>query len=196
MTEMIGSPGCPVPADWRAAARAIRPALMPADSDAPLTTDGPAGLAVAYVVVADGAEVPVAPRHLRAWGVEPHDVQYAAMSNLAAWSESAAWVEEVDGRRRLVWSDSGEGMDAARILLAGVRRRLADELGSRGRVLVAMPERDLLIATGAARHDRELEALFADYVAGRAKTAEEPIDARVFELVDGQLVESGIEPGA
>jgi hypothetical protein len=196
MNDMNSGPGCLLTADWRTAARAIRPALLPADHDAPLVTGGPAGLAVAYVVAADGAEIPVAPRHLRAWGVEPRDVQSVAMANLAAWSESAAWVDEVDGRRRLVWSDSGEGMDAARILLAGVRRRLADELGSRGRALVAMPERDLLIATGAARADREFEALFADYVAGRAQAADQPIDTRIFELIDGELVESGIEPGA
>jgi hypothetical protein len=138
--------GCLPAADWQSAAPAIRPALLPADSGHPLLTDGPAGLAVAYVVVADGAEVPVDASHLRAWRVEPRDIQYAAMSNLAAWSESAGWLDEVDGHRRLVWSDSGDGMDAARILLASVRRRLTDELGPRGRVLVAMPERDLLIA--------------------------------------------------
>jgi uncharacterized protein YtpQ (UPF0354 family) len=196
MSDIDYDPGCLLPADWPTAARAIRPALLPADHDAPLVTGGPAGLAVAYVVAADGAEIQVAPRHLLAWGVEPRDVQSAAMANLAAWSESAAWVDEVDGRRRLVWSESGEGMDAARILLAGVRSRLARELGSRGRVLVAMPERDLLIATGAARSDSEFEALFADYVTGRAQAADRPIDTRIFELVDGELVDSGIEPRA
>jgi uncharacterized protein YtpQ (UPF0354 family) len=186
--------GCLPAADWHSAAPAIRPALLPADSGHPLLTDGPAGLAVAYVVVADGAEVPVDASHLRAWRVEPRDIQYAAMSNLAAWSESAGWLDEVDGHRRLVWSDSGDGMDAARILLASVRRRLTDELGPRGRVLVAMPERDLLIASGAAPGDREFQALFADYVAGRARAADQPIDARVFELVDGELVEAGLSP--
>jgi hypothetical protein len=178
--------------DWRAASRSIRPALLAAAHDSPLVTGGPAGLAVAYVVVSEGAEVPVAPGHLRAWGVEPHEVHSTAMANLAAWSASASWVDEVDGHRRLVWSDSGDGLDAARILLVDVRRRLADELGSRGRVLVAVPERDLLIATGAEPADREFTALFADYVAGRAQAAEQPIDSRVFELIDGELVETGI----
>jgi uncharacterized protein YtpQ (UPF0354 family) len=183
-------------ADWQSAAPAIRPALLPAGSAHSLRSDGPAGLAVAYVVAADGAEVAVDPSHLRAWGVEPRDIEYAAMANLAAWSESAAWVDEVDGHRHLVWSESGDGMDAARILLASVRRRLADQLGPRGRVLVAMPERDLLIASGAAPSDREFQALFADYVAGRNQAAEQPIDTRIFELVDGELVEAGLSPEA
>ena len=30
--------------------------------------------------------------------------------------------------------------------------------------------------------------MFADYVADRAAAADEPIDARIFELVDGDLV--------
>jgi uncharacterized protein YtpQ (UPF0354 family) len=179
-------------ADWQSAAPAIRPALLPAGSAQSLLSDGPAGLTVAYVVAANGAEVPVDSSHLRAWGVEPRDIEYAAMANLAEWSESAAWLDEVDGHRHLVWSESGDGMDAARILLASVRRRLADELGPRGRVLVAMPERDLLIASGAAPCDREFQALFADYVAGRAQAAEQPIDDRIFELVDGELVEAGL----
>jgi uncharacterized protein YtpQ (UPF0354 family) len=183
-------------ADWQSAAPAIRPTLLHASSGHPLLTDGPAGLAVAYVMAADGAEVPVDPSHLRAWGVGPRDVEYAAMANLAVWSESAAWLDEVDGHRHLVWSESGDGMDAARILLASVRRRLADELGPRGRVLVAMPERDLLIASGAAPCDSEFQALFVDYVAGRAQAAEQPIDARIYELVDGELVEAGLTPEA
>jgi hypothetical protein len=31
--------------------------------------------------------------------------------------------------------------------------------------------------------------MFADYVADRARAADEPIDGRVFELVDGELVQ-------
>ena len=123
-----------------------------------------------------------------AWGVGPDEVHAAAMANLAAWSADAPWVEEMAGRRRIVWSDSGEGMDAARILLPGVLARLASDLGGAGRVLVGLPERDLLIATGLAEGDDEFVALFGAHVADRWEDADEPIDARLFELVGGQLV--------
>jgi hypothetical protein len=37
--------------------------------------------------------------------------------------------------------------------------------------------------------------MFADYVADRARGADEPIDHRLFELVDGELVEFDIPAG-
>jgi hypothetical protein len=186
----------PVPdLDWTAAARLVRPVLLPRGSAlvadpaaARLVADGPAGLPVTYVVADPAVETPIALVHLTAWGVRPEDVQAVALENLASWDDRAGWVEENDGRRRMVWSDWGEGLDAARILLAPVRDRLAADLAPRGRVLVGLPERDLLIATGVARGDDEFEALFIDYVAGRSAAADRPIEAGVFELVDGELV--------
>jgi hypothetical protein len=37
--------------------------------------------------------------------------------------------------------------------------------------------------------------MFADYVADRARSADEPIDERVFELVGGELVELEVVAG-
>ena len=162
----------------------------------PLIREGPAGLPMAYVIPGGGYEVLVGEDHLLAWGVGPDEVHAAAMANLAAWSGGASWVDEVDGQRRVVWSDSGEGMDAALILLAEVRLQLASDLASTGRVLVGVPERDLLIAGVLAEGDDEFAVMLADYVADRARGADEPIDHRLFELVDGELVEFGILAGA
>jgi hypothetical protein len=39
-----------------------------------------------------------------------------------------------------------------------------------------------------AEGDDEFALMFADYVADRANAADEPIDDRVFELVDGELI--------
>ena len=88
----------------------------------------------------------------------------------------------------MVWSDLGEGLDAVRILLLEVRVRLAADLGPTHRILVGVPERDLLVAARLADGDDEFASMFADYVADRARAADEPIDSRVFELVDGELV--------
>jgi hypothetical protein len=61
---------------------------------------------------------------------------------------------------------------------------------------VGLPERDLLIAAGLADGDDEFAALFADYVADRAQAADDPIDSRIFELIEGELVEFRVALGA
>jgi len=195
--------------DWAAAAPLIRPALrpvgtsgtdgrdlqIPAGSTGPgksIIRTGPAGLSVVYVIPGRGFDVVVGVEHLMAWGVGPDEVHAAAMANLAHWSADAAWTDEVNGGRRVVWSDMGEGLDAVRILLPEVRAKLAAELGPIHRILVGVPERDLPVAARLADGDDEFASMFADYVADRARAADEPIDSRVFELVNGELVESAI----
>ena len=198
--------------DWSAAAKLIRPALRPvgtagtdgrdlrpptgnAGPGKPVMRLGPAGLPLVYVLPGVGFEVVVGVEHLLAWGVGPDQVHAAAISNLGAWSDGATWVDESNGPRRISWSEAGEGQDAARILLPQVRERLVSELGPGRRILVGLPERDLLIAAGLAEGDDEFVAMFAEYVADRALTTDQPIDGRIFELVDGQLVEL-VEPQA
>ena len=192
--------------DWAAAAPLIRPALRPVGTSGtdgrelqipagstgpgkPIVTVGPAGLPILYVLPGPGFDVVVSIDHLLAWGVRPDQVHAAAMSNLGAWSTGASWLDEVDGHRRVVWSDWGEGLDAARILLSEVRDRLVSDLAPARRILIGLPERNLLIAAGLADGDDEFASMFADYVADRARAADEPIDGRVFELVDGELVQ-------
>ena len=102
-------------------------------------------------------------------------------------SSEAPWNDEVSGERRLVSSETGEGGDAARILLPEVREHLAAQLGDGGRVLVGLPDRDLLVAGTVRPGDEEFAALFADFVIEQSGGADEPIDRRVFELVDGEL---------
>jgi uncharacterized protein YtpQ (UPF0354 family) len=127
--------------------------------------------------------------HLVSWGVNVADIQDAALRNLGAWSATAAWTDEVSGERRLISSDTGDGWDAARILLTEVRDKLTTELGGAGRVLIGLPERHLLIAGALRPGDDEFAALFAEFVIESSGGADEPVDRRVFELVDGLLVE-------
>jgi hypothetical protein len=157
---------------------------------------GPVGLPIVYILPGVGFDVVVGVDHLLAWGVGPDQVHAAALANLGAWSVTATWVDEVNGHRKVVWSDWGEGMDAARILLEDVRARLASALAPARRILVGLPERDLLIAAGLADGDDEFAALFADYVADRAQAADDPIDSRIFELIEGELVEFRVTLGA
>jgi hypothetical protein len=196
--------------DWGHAAGLLYPALRPAGTQGlkveeldaevlaaaaqkahsqPLVDEGPCELAVVYAMDVGAFDVIVNVDHLLAWGVQAADVQDAALRNLATWSAGAAWTDEVSGDRRLLSSDTGDGWDAARILLPEVREHLSRELGAAGRILVGLPERHLLVAGTLRPGDDEFAALFAEFVVEHSGGADEPIDRRIFELVDSRLVE-------
>ena len=196
--------------DWERAKALLYPAFRPVgtqglevesiDRDAlaghaskshsqPLLDQGPAGLPVVYTMDAGGFDILVNGDHLLSWGVEASAIQDAAMRNLAAWSADAAWTVETSGERRLLSSQTGDGWDAARILLPEAVQHLVAELGSMGRVLIGLPERHLLTAGSLRPGDEEFAVLFADFIVEHSGGADEPIDRRVFELVDGRLVE-------
>jgi hypothetical protein len=63
-----------------------------------------------------------------------------------------------------------------------------------GRILVGLPERHLLIAGTLRPGDAEFASLFGEFIVEQSGGADEPIDRRVFELVDGRLVEFAGEP--
>ena len=155
----------------------------------PLLDVGPAELPVVYTIDAGAYDIVVNGDHLLSWGVEPAAVQDAALRNLAAWSATAAWTDEVSGDRRLISSDTGHGWDAARIMLPEVVAHLVAELGSVGRILVGIPERHLMTAGSLRPGDADFATLFAEFIVEHSGGADEPIDRRVFELVDGRLVE-------
>jgi hypothetical protein len=110
------------------------------------------------------------------------------MSNLAAWSATAPWTDETSGDRRLISSDTGDGLDAVRILLPEVTAHLRNALGD-GRILVGLPDRHLLAAALLRSGDDDFVGMFSEFVVEHSGGADEPIDRRVFELVDGRLVE-------
>lgn len=157
----------------------------------PLLDEGPAGLPIVYTIDAGAYDIVVNGDHLLAWGVDPSEIQDAAMQNLTAWSATAPWTDEVSGERRLISSDTGDGWDSVRILLPEVVDHLVAELGSVGRILIGLPERHLMTAGSLRPDDADFATLFADFVLEHSGGADEPIDRRVFELVDKRLVEFG-----
>jgi hypothetical protein len=197
--------------DWGLARDIVRPAFRPVGTHGlaiediqrdtlaqhamqshaqPLVDAGPAGLPVVYAIPAGGFDIVVNGDHLLSWGIEPVELQDAAMRNLASWASSAPWTNEVSGERRLISSDTGDGLDAVRILLPDVVDHLARELGQDGaRVLVGIPERHLLTAASLRPGDQTFAGLFSEFIIEQSGGADEPIDRRVFEIVDGRLVE-------
>ena len=194
--------------DWAAASSRVMPVLRPPGSQgtaiagldrealvregmkshaSPLLDDGPAGMPIAYAMRAESYDVLVNADHLLAWGIDPAVLRATALENLGAWSADAPWNDELSGERRLVSSETGEGGDAARILLPQVRQYLASELGGSGRVVIGVPDRDLLLAGTVRPGDEEFADLFGDFCLEQSGGADEPIDRRVFELVEGEL---------
>jgi hypothetical protein len=209
--ESSASPAETPEHDWSVARDLIRPAFRPVGTQGlavegldretlaqhsmqshsqPLVDDGPAGVAVVYAIPAGGFDIVVNGDHLLSWGIEPVELQDAAVRNLAKWAADAPWTNEVSGDRRLISSDTGDGLDAVRILLPDVVAYLAQELGQGGsRVLVGIPERHLLAAASLRPGDDGFAAMFTEFVVEQSGGADEPIDRRVFEIVGGHLVE-------
>lgn len=196
--------------DWGLARELVRPAFRPVGTSGlpietvdreslsqhamqshpqPLLDIGPAGLPVVYALAAGGFDILINADHLLSWGIEPAELQDAAMANLAAWAANAPWTDEVDGERRLISSDTGDGLDAVRILLPDAADYLQRELGGEGRVLIGIPERHLLVAATLRPEDAGFAAMFSEFVIEQSGGADEPVDRRLFELVDGRLVE-------
>jgi hypothetical protein len=197
--------------DWSAAKGLVRPAFRPAGTQGlelstierdtllahattshaqPIIDVGPVGLTVVYTIPAGGFDIVVNGDHLLSWGIEPVELQDAALANLAAWSATAPWTEETSGDRHLISSDTGEGFDAVRILLPDTIAHLERTLSPFGRVLVGVPDHDLLAAAALSPGDDEFATLFSEFIVEQSGGADEPIDRRMFELVGGQLVEA------
>jgi hypothetical protein len=164
-----------------------------ANHTVPLVIPGPSGLVVSFALQGSGFDVLVNGEHLLSWGLDAAALEATAWANLAAWSAEAGWTDEISGSRRILSSDTGGGHDAARILLPEVRQHLARELTVDAvpgtRVVVGLPERHLLLAGALAPGDEEFAALFHEFVVEHCEDADEPIDGRLLELVDGALVE-------
>jgi len=170
--------------DWTAAAAVLLPAFRPVGTTGtdgrelrltsarggpgkPIIRAGPAGLPIVYVKPGQGFDVVVGVEHLMAWGVGPDQVHDAAMANLAKWPLDAAWTNE---------SMAGAGWSGPTWAKVWTPRGFCCLKSSPGwQPTLARPTE-----------------MFADYVADRARAADEPIDSRVFELVDGELVEPAI----
>jgi hypothetical protein len=153
----------------------------------PLVDDGPEALNIAYAIRAGGFDVLINADHMLEWGIDPATLRSTALANLASWSARQPWTNEDEGGRRLLSSESGDGSDASRILLPEVRAHLSAELGADARVMVGLPERHLLVAAALRADDAEFAMQFADFVEARAEGSDEPIDARIFELIEGEL---------
>jgi hypothetical protein len=181
----VGNPGVPADAYDPAVLQLVRGTA----GGIPIHWPGPAAIPVAVAIPATGFHVLVNAEHVAAWAVDPAAVISTAMANLAAWSNSTPWDEETSAGRRILVSDSGEGWDAARLLLPDVRLFVERELSSEGRVLVAVPSRHLFVAGSAPASDTAFAGDLQAFVRASHADADEPVDPRVFVLDQGGIAD-------
>ena len=196
--------------DWSAARTRIFPLLRAADTEGvdpdhvhelslvdsvantqPVKRPGPAGLTIVYGIAADGFAILVNAEHLLSWGIGGAELDSVARENLSAWSDGAEWMEERENARQLLSSSTCDGYDASRLLLPEALVRIAElATGSaRGtRVLVGVPDRDLLVAAPLVPGDEGFVDLFRAFVAEQFESGSMPIAEGILELRDGELV--------
>ena len=189
-------PGGPVAMDasesWATLRARVLPRLVPATFDAgpgapalclaPLTTPGGLGAApdiAVAIVVPEGGRA----RYLRADDAvlrtcSADAVRAQALANLAARSGTARFTRVDTPAGPLIVARTGDGLDAARLLLPGLHAVLATELGSP--CAVAVPHRDTLLACAAS--SPEAIAALAARARDEAARAPHPISGAVLRL--------------
>lgn len=119
------------------------------DARAPLCTR-PLGhdVHVALVLAFEGRARYVRHDEVVAWGMTPPDARRLALRNLAGRSAAARFGRADTEAGPIVVAHSGDGLDAARLLLPGLFDVLSAELSPP--LLATVPHRDTLIATSGA----------------------------------------------
>ncbi len=105
-------------------------------------------LSVVYVADAPAAMRYITEADLRVQGWTPQHLDAVALENLRLRIATTPFSQANQGRQVAIISATGDGYDAARILVPGLREMLAQRLP--GRMLFGIPTRDILVAIGDA----------------------------------------------
>lgn len=173
-------------------AAAIRPQIIPASLGrnwlgarrmVPTLRFAP-GLAVALVVDAAHGYRFVTQGLLERRGTRFEELLEVAVENLARSTPRIPWKRLGHGPRLRMVCESFDGYDASRLLLRGEITALRQEV--QGRLIVAVPSRDFLIALGDA--DRSVVEEGTQVVREVYRAARYRISPRLFLLAGDELV--------
>lgn len=142
------------------------------------------GLVVAYVIDEQRSVAYISEEHLDTWKVSVLDLHAQALENLRRrTNESVDYVTAGDGERRLFIFNSGDGYDAARLLLTDVLAGWASELP--GNLLIGVPNRDFLI--GFSDADDEIVNGVAQQIQADVIGREQGLTEQLFIFQGGQV---------
>ena len=138
-------------------------------------------LDVVYGVQRDHSFAIVTDNDLRRWGKSRDEVHSAAISNLERETNAEQKLLcETSGSQKLCGWASGDGYDATRMLVPGLRRQIVEKLG--GPAVYAVPLESVFVA---------LTRNYADVIKAKVlqqfTTGENPLSPDLFEERNGQL---------
>ena len=136
-------------------------------------------LALCFVIDEGDSMVFVTQGHLRSWGIDLPSLKNLALANLRRLAESEGGLPEPSAQEsEACVLKSGDGYDAARVLLA-LDRSVEDVDG----LVFAIPDRDTLLVGRKSEGLAQLMAAVDEEYA----SAEHPISPRVFEVRERRL---------
>jgi hypothetical protein len=183
-----GSPDAPAALPFEEVCDVLLPRLVPEGFLADLGDPWPLCTAplghdvhVALVAVMGDRARYIRTDEVRAWGMTPGEARRRAVRNLATRSAQATLARGDMPEGPLVAARTGDGLDAARLVLPGLYGVLAAELSPP--ILAAVPHRDTLLAT-TAQQPAAVAALRQRATDARDR-APHGISAALFEVTDG-----------
>lgn len=154
----------------------------------PAQTAFPGGLAVVYVADGEDAFTLVRPADVERWGTTVAELHELALDNLLAQTnEDEPLLCEPSGGQKLCGWGSGDGYDAARMLVPELRDQIVRELG--GPAAYAVPMEDVFIALAIdVLEGGNTEQLLRAKLQRDFQTSDDPLSAEVFVERGGELV--------
>jgi uncharacterized protein YtpQ (UPF0354 family) len=146
-------------------------------NEEPATTSFPGGLHVAYLVERPDSLKAIRPVDLDRWGRSLEEVHRVAVDNLLRQTnreEPLRCEEELCG-----WA-SGDGWDAARLIVPELRRQIVEKIGP---AVYAVPQESVYVALPIKLADRIKTRVEHDFV-----TADNPVSQDLFVDRGGELV--------
>ncbi|MCA9601300.1 MAG: DUF1444 family protein, partial [Myxococcales bacterium] len=159
LISLVTAQSAPLPLPWEQIQGDVFPRLVPStfvdelarrseQTRSILVSPFPNDLRLAFVLRRGDRARFIRTDELGTWGVRHVELLEAAVANLAAASTKASFSEVMTTDGPLVVARSGDGLDAARLLLPGLHAVLSNHLG--GDIAVAVPHRDALYAVDAS----------------------------------------------
>jgi len=143
-------------------------------------------LIIAYVVDEQRSVSYINEDHLERWQVDVHDIHERAIENLRRRTEEQVRYTTVgEGEQRLFIFNSGDGYDAARLLLSDVLADWSRQVP--GRLVIGVPNRDFMIAFSDA--NPEILRAVAAQIQADAAQREYALTEQLFTLSEGVVTE-------
>lgn len=151
-------------------------------------TPFPGRLAVIYAVDGDDAFTLVRPADVERWGTTVAELHELALDNLLAQTnEEEPLLCEPSGGQQLCGWASGDGYDAARLVVPELRDQIVDELG--GPAAYAVPMENVFIALALeVLETGNTEQLFRIKLQRDFQTSDDPLSPEIFVERGGKVV--------